>query len=114
MTAYLDRKRFGTLQSIMCALFLIQASTDDTNYGKPADRLPTLRPFPICGFDFCGPVYTTLKIRGRPQYKSYVALYVCFASKAVHIEIVPDLSTDFFLLAFQRFIDRRGFRQSVY
>ncbi|KAH8250804.1 hypothetical protein KR038_010815 [Drosophila bunnanda] len=48
----------------------------------PAERLRALRPFAICGVDFCGPVYTTLKIRGRPPYKSYIALLVCFESKA--------------------------------
>ncbi|XP_037957049.1 uncharacterized protein LOC119686867 [Teleopsis dalmanni] len=35
----------------------------------PADRLKALRPFLISGVDFCGPVYTTLKIRGRPPVK---------------------------------------------
>ncbi|KAH8329585.1 hypothetical protein KR059_004941, partial [Drosophila kikkawai] len=68
----------------------------------PTDRRRALRPFAICVVDFCGPVYTTLKIRGRP-HKSYVALFVCFAFKAVHLEIVSDLSTDSFLLALQRF-----------
>ncbi|KAI8034664.1 hypothetical protein M5D96_012560, partial [Drosophila gunungcola] len=49
----------------------------------PADRLRALRPFNICGVDFCGPFSTTYRIRGKPPYKSYVALFVCFASKAV-------------------------------
>ncbi|XP_050745492.1 uncharacterized protein LOC127011626 [Drosophila biarmipes] len=30
----------------------------------PADHLRALRPFAKCGDDFCGPVYTTLRIRG--------------------------------------------------
>jgi len=73
-----------------------------------ADRLRALRPFTICGVDFCGPISTTFRIRGEPPYKSYVALFICFASKAVYLELVSDLTTDAFLLAFQRFVARRG------
>ncbi|XP_052855140.1 uncharacterized protein LOC128263903 [Drosophila gunungcola] len=79
----------------------------------PADRLRALRPFNICGVDFCGPFSTTYRIRGKPPYKSYVALFVCFASKAVHLELVSDLTTDAFLLAFQRFVSRRGIPEKV-
>ena len=80
----------------------------------PADRLIASRPFLVCGVDFCGPVFTSLKIRGRPPYKSYVAIYVCFTSKAVHIELVGDLSTDCFLLSLKRFIARRGVPKVMY
>ncbi|XP_017488266.1 PREDICTED: uncharacterized protein LOC108376560 [Rhagoletis zephyria] len=74
----------------------------------PSDRLRSVRPFLICGVDFCGPVYTTHKIRGRPPYKSYIAIFVCFNSKAVHIESVSDLSTNAVLSVFKRFVGRRG------
>lgn len=57
-----------------------------------ANRLRVLRPFDIRGVEFCGPVYTTLKIRGRPPYKSYIALFVCFASKTVNLS--PGISAD--------------------
>ncbi|XP_052855475.1 uncharacterized protein LOC128264149 [Drosophila gunungcola] len=80
----------------------------------PADRLRALRPFNICGVDFCGPFSRTYRIRGKPPYKSYVALFVCFASKAVHLELVSDLTTDAFLLAFQRFVSRRGIPEKVW
>ncbi|XP_070072176.1 uncharacterized protein [Drosophila takahashii] len=52
--------------------------------------------------------------RGKPPYKSYVALFVCFASKAVHLELVSDLTTDAFLLALQRFVSRRGIPEKVW
>ncbi|XP_041449541.1 uncharacterized protein LOC121404266 [Drosophila obscura] len=68
----------------------------------PADRVRRARPFLICGVDFCGPFQVSLKIRGRPPIKTYVAVFVCFASKAVHLELVVDLSTDSFLCVFQK------------
>jgi len=79
-----------------------------------SDRLRPLGPFNICGVDFCGPFNTTYRICGKPPYKSYVALFVCFASKAVHLELVSDLTTGAFLLAFQRFVSRRGILEKVW
>jgi len=38
----------------------------------------------------------------------YIAVFVCFASKAVHLELVTNLSTDYFLLAFKSFTARRS------
>ncbi|XP_035209891.1 uncharacterized protein LOC118184340 [Stegodyphus dumicola] len=38
----------------------------------------------------------------------YVSIFVCFSTKAVHLELVSDLSTSTFLAALKRFITRRG------
>lgn len=80
----------------------------------PADRLKVQRPFFITGVDFCGPFYTTYRIRGKPPYKTYVAIFVCFSSKAVHIELVSDLSASNFLLCLKRFVGRRGIPKKLY
>lgn len=40
--------------------------------------------------------------------KGYIALFVCLVTKALHLELVGDLSTDGFLAAFRRFVARRG------
>ena len=34
--------------------------------------------------------------------------FTCAATRAVHLELTPDLSADMFLLAFRRFTSRRG------
>lgn len=80
----------------------------------PADRVRALRPFKICGVDFCGPFNVTLKIRGRPPIKMYIAVFVCFTSKAVHLELVTDLTSNCFILCLQRFIGRRGRPDKIY
>lgn len=80
----------------------------------PTDRFSAVRPFYICGVDFCGPINVSLRIRGRPPIKMYIAIFVCFASKAVHIELVPDLSTNCFIIALRSFIARRGVPRRIY
>ncbi|XP_018400775.1 PREDICTED: uncharacterized protein LOC108778168 [Cyphomyrmex costatus] len=75
----------------------------------PPSRITVSRPFSYCGVDYAGPL--TLregKRRNAHTHKAYIAMFVCFATKAVHIELVSDLTTDTFLAAFKRFISRRG------
>ncbi|XP_018374629.1 PREDICTED: uncharacterized protein LOC108768626 [Trachymyrmex cornetzi] len=81
----------------------------------PADRVTPTRPFSSCGVDFAGPLITLLnKGRERKTAKSYIALFVCFATKAIHLEAVSDLSTAAFLAALRRFIGRRGCPRKIY
>ncbi|XP_070169677.1 uncharacterized protein [Polyergus mexicanus] len=69
----------------------------------------TSRPFFSSGVDYAGPLQLrTTKGRGHKSYKGYICLFVCMASKAVHLEAVSDLSSTSFLAAFRRFVARRG------
>ena len=79
----------------------------------PAPPLPEFRvnhepPFTYTGVDFAGPLYikTTSVIRGQ---KVWICLYTCCAVRAVHLEVVPDMSAETFLRSFKRFTSRRGF-----
>ncbi|XP_070067064.1 uncharacterized protein [Drosophila virilis] len=45
----------------------------------PPKRLSTDKPFRHVGVDFCGPVNTYLRIRGKGPTKYYIAIYVCMA-----------------------------------
>ena len=76
------------------------------NADLPKDRVTGIHPFYVTGVDLCGPVFVTLKIRGKQPIKMYIAVFVCFAFKAVHLETVNDLSTDSFLCSLNRFIGR--------
>ncbi len=75
----------------------------------PSARIMPAPPFSKTGVDFAGPV--TLK-RGhtqKPSYvKAYISLFICLATKAVHLELVSSLSTADLLAAFHRFVARRG------
>lgn len=73
----------------------------------PSSRVTVSRPFSKTGVDFFGPVYIRPAPR-KPAVKAYVAVFVCMCTKAVHMELVSDLSTERFLQALRRFIARRG------
>ncbi|XP_055622277.1 uncharacterized protein LOC129765865 [Toxorhynchites rutilus septentrionalis] len=45
---------------------------------------------------------------GSPTTKGYICVFVCFTTRAVHLEAVSSLSTRAFLAALRRFIARRG------
>lgn len=75
----------------------------------PANRFLSGFPFQVTGIDYAGPILIKEKKgRGAKLVKSYIALFVCFSTKSLHLELVSDLSTETFLLALKRFIARRG------
>lgn len=45
---------------------------------------------------------------------AYVAVFVCFVTKAVHLERVTDLSAETCLSAIKRFFSRRGKSKNIY
>lgn len=81
----------------------------------PSDRVIPKRPFFVTGIDFAGPITTLLnRGRGRKTTKSYISLFVCFATKAIHLEAVSDLTSSAFLAALRRFVGRRGCSQRIF
>ena len=78
----------------------------------PKDRVTEIQPFYVTGVDLCGPVFVTLKRRGKQAIRMYKAMFVCFAFKAVHLETVNDLSTDSFVCSLNTFIGRTRGRSS--
>ncbi|XP_062713281.1 uncharacterized protein LOC134290226 [Aedes albopictus] len=80
----------------------------------PSQRVTASRPFSIVGIDFWGPIYLKPRHRRDAPPKAYVSVFVCFSTKAVHLELVVDLSTAKFLQAFRRFVSRRGLCSDVY
>ncbi|GFW39155.1 integrase catalytic domain-containing protein [Trichonephila clavipes] len=73
----------------------------------PRERVNPSFPFLHTGIDYCGPFFIRHQRKGTYQ-RIYVAIFVCLASKAVHLEIVSDSTTDAFLATLKRFVARRG------
>ncbi|KAK9513134.1 hypothetical protein VZT92_026696 [Zoarces viviparus] len=71
----------------------------------PSDRVDPSPPFTYCGMDCFGPFHTK---QGRKDHKRYGLLFTCLCSRAVHIEMLEDMTTDSFINALRCFIAIRG------
>jgi hypothetical protein len=79
----------------------------------PAHRITAgLHPFINTGVDYAGPFL--LKLTRNTTTKAYAAIFVCMGTKAVHIELVSDLSSKAYLAALSRFVARRGLCQNIF
>ncbi|VDK43994.1 unnamed protein product [Cylicostephanus goldi] len=67
----------------------------------PGDRVKRSRPFENVGCDFFGPILD------RNDERIYVCLYTRFTTRAVHLEVVENMSTEAFLDCLVRFVSRR-------
>ena len=81
----------------------------------PAPRVNPASCFKNTGLDYAGPI--SMK-RGNPRrpsiIKGYLAIFVCLATKAVHIEVVSDQSTETLVAALKRFISLKGLPTDIY
>lgn len=81
----------------------------------PASRVTESQPFMRVGVDYAGPLsIKENRLRKPRHYKMYIAVFVCFTVRAVHLEFVSDLSTDAFTAALGRFVARRGLPNDIY
>lgn len=89
-----------------------------THYPVPeSPDLPSFRvredyAFSCVGVDFAGPLYARSWNNGaREMTKTYVVLFTCATSRAVHLELVLSLDAETFTLCLKRFVSRRGLPQ---
>ena len=73
----------------------------------PEYRVRQSRPFQTTGVDFAGPLHVKTSDHTKTS-KVWLCLYTCCATRAVHLELVSDLSTTTFMRCFRRFTARRG------
>lgn len=72
----------------------------------PAARLRLNKPaFWSTGVDCFGPYMVKI---GRRREKRWGIVFKCLTSRCVHLDLMPSMDTDSFLLALRRFIPRRG------
>ena len=78
------------------------------------ERLQPSPPFSNVGIDFFGPFTIRGELQKRVRGKCYGVMFVCFASRAVHVDVSKDHSTDSFLQVMRRFASIRGWPKKVY
>ncbi len=74
----------------------------------PLERTEPAAPFEFTTLDLFSPYIVKDAVRRRTKMKVWGVVFSCMASRAVHADIVEDLSTEGFLKAYQRFTALRG------
>lgn len=93
---------------LVCRRFTVKAGIQVVA-PLPPDRVQEHPPFDVSGVDFAGPFFTN-----DSNTKSYLLIFTCAVTRAVHLELAYDMSTNSFLLGFRRFISRRGLCTVLY
>lgn len=97
-----------TFKCISC--YKLKGITNQPLMGNlPRDRVVAARVFQGVATDFAGPFYIkSHKLRNPKITKAYLCVFVCLATKSVHLELVSELSTEAFIATLIRFVSRRG------
>lgn len=100
---------------VICARLKAEVATQlMAHLPAPRVNIP-VRAFEHTGVDYAGPI----KVRyhtGRwfQTHSAYIAVFVCFSVKAIHLELVSNYTSQAFIAAFKRFVSRRGFPSQMY
>lgn len=75
----------------------------------PAERVTPTKPFTHSGVDYAGPFSVkTWKGKNAGTHKTYIALFVCFSSSAIYLELDTNYTAEAFIAAYRRFTAQRG------
>ncbi|KAK5862062.1 hypothetical protein PBY51_017494 [Eleginops maclovinus] len=74
----------------------------------PVERSRPAAPFQFISVDLFGPYLVRDDIKKRVSMKVWGVVFCCMASRALHIDLASSLSTESFLMAYQRFAAIRG------
>ncbi|XP_078366089.1 uncharacterized protein LOC144650313 [Oculina patagonica] len=91
---------------VTCKRFEGQAYGAPQTAALPDFRVRRAPAFSKVGVDFAGPFYVKAATGG--MNKAYIALFSCCVTRAIHLELVEDLSAEAFRLALRRFTSRKG------
>ena len=70
-------------------------------------------PFQVVGVDYAGPISYKASCK-RETGKAYILLFACSLTRAIHLALLSDQTTERFIKSFKRFIAGRGRPQKVY
>ena len=74
----------------------------------PIERLRPSPAFFCVGIDFFGPYVIKGEVNKRTRGKCYGVIFACFSTRAVHVDMAVNYSTDAFLQTLRRFACLRG------
>ena len=95
-----------------CKKFQAKAFRSPPPGNLPIDRTMGSIPFQVLGVDYAGPIL--YRLSKKRDDKAYILLFACSLTRAIHLELLSNQTTEEFMKAFKRFIASRGRPQKVY
>ena len=95
-----------------CKRYEITALANPPTGSLPKERTERSVPYKYTGVDFAGPVKYLSK--SKREMKAYIVLYACCLTRAVYLEILPNISVEEFIRSIQRLIARRGRLEKIF
>ncbi|GFY19008.1 integrase catalytic domain-containing protein [Trichonephila clavipes] len=81
----------------------------------PSERVNISSPFTIAGLDLCSPFLVKYKNQRKGTLnKVYICVCICFSTKAIHLDLLSDLTSDALIATLKRFTSRRGKCSKIY
>lgn len=81
----------------------------------PSDRINESYAFNCTGLDLCGPFHVTYKNQRKGVLnKIYICVCICFVTRAIHLELLSDLTSDALIATLKRFFARRGKSSKIF
>ena len=80
----------------------------------PEQRLKPAPAFSSIGCDFFGPFIIKGEVQKRTRGKCFGVIFTCLVSRAVHVDISQNYSTDSCLQVMRRFASLRGWPRYIY
>lgn len=75
----------------------------------PHSRTTPQHAFEECGVDYMGPIDIRNKLGRNPQItRGYVCVFICFATRAIHLELVSNGTKEAFIQTLRRITAKRG------
>ena len=76
----------------------------------PTENMNKSEPFLYMILDYLGPFY----VKGESiNEKVWICLFICVTVRAIHLEVIDDMTVEQFLMAFRRFSSRRGIPEKI-
>ncbi|UYV84326.1 hypothetical protein LAZ67_X001851 [Cordylochernes scorpioides] len=113
---YHKQSTFGSTNHIIYDFSEHRSKTVTQIMGElPLERVVPSRPFQRVGVDLAGPIITKPMLkRSKILFKTYIVLFICFTTKAIHLEVVSDLTAEAFIATLRRFTSRRGLPSDIF
>ena len=124
-------KPFQTVKSVinpcaMCKKFNVLSYKYPRMTDLPKYRVNLVRPFGHVGIDYTGHIIVKEEVTDKEgekeksrkkvfiEKKFYLLIFTCLNVRACHIELIPEMSTDHFVLAFVRFCNEYRIPSHIY